>query len=405
VLAALGDRVDRFRVPFLHRLGSRAGGGRMWSGILDRVLRRPLLSTLVAGGLLLALASPALHLHIASPGTDTLPQHLSAVKTFNKLQAAFPGAANSAQVLVRTEDVRQPAVQTAIADLERTAIATGQFSAPADVDYSPDGTIALVSIGMQGEGTDAKALAALETLRTTVIPATVGALEGADVGVTGNTASERDSNRQMAHAAPLVFAFVLTLAFVLMLLTFRSIVIAIKTVLLNLLSVAAAYGALVLVFQDGWGTGLLGFTAPGGIIGFLPIFLFVILFGLSMDYHVLIISRIREAFDRGMSTDDAVAHGIKATASVVTSAAIVMFGVFAIFASLQFMFLKQFGVGLAVAVLVDATIVRAVLLPALMKLLGDWNWYLPRWLEWLPRFGQREPAKRIDAPPALAPTA
>jgi putative drug exporter of the RND superfamily len=190
----------------------------------------------------------------------------------------------------------------------------------------------------------------------------------------------------MAHAAPLVFAFVLTLAFLLMLLTFRSVVIAIKAVILNLLSVAAAYGALVLVFQRGVGNGLLGIdVTPGGIIGFLPIFLFVILFGLSMDYHVFILSRVREAFDRGMTTDEAVAHGIKSTAGVVTSAALVMFGVFSIFATLQFMFLKEFGVGLAIAVLVDATIVRAVLLPATMTLLGDWNWYLPKWLEWLPQ--------------------
>jgi len=172
-----------------------------------------------------------------------------------------------------------------------------------------------------------------------------------------------------------------------MLMTFRSIVIATKTVVLNLLSVGAAYGVLVLVFQDGWGKSLLGITATGGIIGWLPVFLFVILFGLSMDYHVFILSRIREAHDRGMATDDSIAFGIKATAGVVTSAALVMFAVFSIFASLQFMFLKQFGVGLAAAVLLDATVIRAVLLPASMKLLGEWNWYLPTWLEWLPHLG------------------
>jgi uncharacterized membrane protein YdfJ with MMPL/SSD domain len=165
---------------------------------------------------------------------------------------------------------------------------------------------------------------------------------------------------------------------------------------------------LVLVFQDGWAKGLLGFSVvPGGIIGFLPIFLFVILFGLSMDYHVFILSRVREGYDRGMSTEDAVTHGIKSTAGVVTSAALVMFGVFSIFATLQFMFLKEFGVGLAVAVLVDATIVRAVLLPAMMKLLGDWNWYLPSWLEWLPRLEHGEPAERevVESSPALGPSA
>jgi uncharacterized membrane protein YdfJ with MMPL/SSD domain len=211
----------------------------------------------------------------------------------------------------------------------------------------------------------------------------------------------------MKHAAPFVFAFVLTLAFLLMLLTFRSVVVAIKAVVLNLLSVAAAYGALVLVFQDGWGKGLLGISVtPGGIISWLPIFLFVILFGLSMDYHVFILSRVREAFDRGMTTEEAVAHGIKTTAGVVTSAALVMVGVFAIFATLQFMFLKEFGVGLAIAVLVDATIVRAVLLPATMKLLGDWNWYLPRWLEWLPQLSHGDSHGDSHEPaPAETPVA
>ncbi len=385
-LAALGDKVDKLRVPFLRSRSGSDGGGRVWSAILDRVLRRPLLSIVVAGGLLLALAAPALHMHIAQPGFDTLPQNLSSIKTYNKLQKAFPGNVSSAQVMVKTENAHSPAVTAAIADLQSKAIATGQFSTPTDIEYAPDGTIALVSISMQGDGVDDKAIAALQTLRETVIPATVGKLDGADIGVTGNTASQKDENGQMKHAAPFVFAFVLTLAFLLMLLTFRSVVVAIKAVLLNLLSVAAAYGALVLVFQHGWGKSLLGFSVtPGGIIGFLPIFLFVILFGLSMDYHVFILSRVREAFDRGMSTEEAVAHGIKTTAGVVTSAALVMFGVFSIFATLQFMFLKEFGVGLAIAVLVDATIVRAVLLPATMKLLGDWNWYLPKWLEWLPQ--------------------
>jgi uncharacterized membrane protein YdfJ with MMPL/SSD domain len=183
-----------------------------------------------------------------------------------------------------------------------------------------------------------------------------------------------------------VFAFVLTLAFILLLVSFRSIVIAAKAIVLNLLSVAAAYGVLVIVFQWGWGESLLNFRSNGGVAYWLPIFLFVILFGLSMDYHVFILSRIREAFDRGMKTEDAVAHGIKTTAGVVTSAAVVMVGVFSIFATLPILDMKELGIGLAAAVLIDATIVRAVLLPAAMKLLGDWNWYLPSWLGWLPGF-------------------
>ena len=209
----------------------------------------------------------------------------------------------------------------------------------------------------------------------------------------------------MKSVAPFVFAFVLGFAFLLLLVSFRSIVIAAKAIVLNLLSVAAAYGILVLVFQHGWGKQLLGFETTGGIDPFLPIFLFVILFGLSMDYHVFILSRIREAYDRGMSTDEAVAHGIKTTAGVITSAALVMVCVFSIFGVLSFMIFKQIGVGLAAAILIDATIVRAVLLPATMKLLGDWNWYLPRWLEWLPHLEHGGSVERVEAPPAVAPTA
>jgi uncharacterized membrane protein YdfJ with MMPL/SSD domain len=200
----------------------------------------------------------------------------------------------------------------------------------------------------------------------------------------------------MSGKAPLVFTFVLVFAFLLLLVSFRSIVIAVKAVVLNLLSVAAAFGVLVLVFQYEWAQGILGFDYSGGVMAWLPVFLFVILFGLSMDYHVFILSRIREAYDRGMKTEDAIAHGIKTTAGVVTSAAIVMVFVFSIFGTLSLIMMKQFGVGLAAAVLIDATIVRAVLLPATMKLLGDWNWYLPRWLGWLPRV-------RLDGAPTSRP--
>jgi RND superfamily putative drug exporter len=339
------------------------------------------------------------------PGVDTYPQNLSAVKTYNKLQKAFPGDQIPATVVIKTDDVNRPAVQSAIHDLERQAAASGKFIDNPTIDYNRTGTVATVNLPIQGTGTDEKSEAALRTLRETVVPATVGKIPNAEVGVTGMTAQSKDFNDQMKHAAPFVFAFVLGFAFILLLITFRSIVIATKAVLLNLLSVAAAYGAVVLVFQHGWGKGLLGFDYTGGVMSFLPIFLFVILFGLSMDYHVFILSRVREAYDRGMKTEDAVAHGIKTTAGVVTSAAIVMVGVFGIFATLQFLFLKQFGVGLAVAVLIDATIVRAVLLPATMKLLGDWNWYLPRWLEWLPQVKHEtapEPAPVESLPEPLA---
>ena len=251
-MSLLGDRVEKFRMPFVHRLRRSGSNGRGWSRFIDAVLRRPVVSVVLAGGFLLAMAAPALQLHVASPGNDTLPRSLSAVRTYLKIEKAFPQTLNEATVMVRAAHADGPTVTAALTELERRALATGQFSAPVAIDRNHDRTIALLTIGMQGGGVDVKATTALHTLRGILIPATVGRLPHADVGVTGPTAAEYDSNRQMVDAAPWVFAFVLTLAFVLMLVTFRSIVIAIKAVLLNLLSVAAAYGALVLVFQHGW---------------------------------------------------------------------------------------------------------------------------------------------------------
>ena len=222
---------------------------------------------------------------------------------------------------------------------------------------------------------------------------------GTEEAVTGSTAATHDFNETMKSRAPIVFAFVLGFAFLLLLLTFRSIVIPTKAIILNLLSVGAAYGVLVWIFQDGHLQGLLGFHSSGAVVAWLPLFLFTVLFGLSMDYHVFIVSRIKELVDRGVPTDQAVERGIRTTASTVTAAAAVMVAVFAIFASLSALDIKQLGVGLAVAVVIDATVIRGVLLPASMKLLGDWNWYLPRWLEWMPRLSA-EPKLREDIPKA-----
>ena len=314
--------------------------------------------------------------------------------TYNKIKVAFPGSEIGANVVIKTANVDAAEVRLEIDRLVQAALATGLMNEPVNVSVNDDATVANVSIPVEGNGTDATSNQALDALRDDLIPATVGTLSDTEVGVTGLTARSKDFNDQMKTVAPLVLGFVLLFAFVVMLLSFRSLVIATKAVVLNLLSVGAAYGILVLVFQHGWGKNLLGFEFTGGIDPFLPILLFVILFGLSMDYHVFILSRIREAYDQGMSTDDAIAHGIKSTAGVVTSAAIVMVGVFAIFATLQAMILKQFGVGLAAAILIDATVVRGVLLPASMKLLGEWNWYLPRWLDWLPHF--EHPGSYVD---------
>jgi len=242
---------------------------------------------------------------------------------------------------------------------------------------------------------------ALQTLRNDVIPPIADRIAAADWAVTGATAGSYDFNQRMKQRMPIVFAFVLGLAFLLMLLAFRSIVIPIKTVLLNLLSVFASYGILVAVFQNTWAQGVFDFTSSGAITSWLPLFLFVILFGLSMDYHVFILSRVKERVDGGESTEDAVAHAISTTAGTITSAALVMVGVFALFASVRLLPVKQLGFGLAVAVFLDATVVRAVLLPAAMKLLGDWNWYLPRSLEWLPSLEAEEKQPRQQPPRAV----
>jgi RND superfamily putative drug exporter len=316
---------------------------------------------------------------------ETLPDSIPVIDTYNRVQAAFPGTETPATVVVEADDVRSVEAQRAIGELQAQALATGQMHEPIEVDVNDQGTVAAIAIPIDGNGTDDASKDALATLRDDVVPATVGTIEGAETGVTGPTAQSEDFGDQMRSALPFVFGFVLVLAFLLMLYAFRSIVIAVKAIVLNLLSVGAAYGILVLVFQHGWGSGLLGVDASDGIDPVIPILLFVILFGLSMDYHVFILSRIRELHDRGLSTDDAIRRGITSTAGVVTAAAVVMVGVFAVFATLQFLFFKQFGVGLAAAVLIDATIIRGVLLPATMSLLGERNWYLPRWLRWLPR--------------------
>jgi uncharacterized membrane protein YdfJ with MMPL/SSD domain len=402
VLSKLGDRVDRGRIPFLQRRRARSGESRVWGAIIDRVLRRPLLWGGAAGALLVALAVPAFSLHTVNSGVQGLPQDLTVVKVYNRIQAKFPGGAGPAVVVISAPDVTTPQVTAGIAALKRAALATGVMHEPMIVDVSASHQAARVLIGLAGRGTDSTSDRALERLRSSVIPATIGKVPGVTVHTSGFTAQSLDFNNSMKSHAPLVFGWVLGLAFLLLLVTFRSIVIPLTAIALNLLSVGAAYGVLVLIFQEGRLQSLLGFKSIGGVTSWLPLFLFVILFGLSMDYHVLILSRIRESHDNGMSTEDAVGHGLKATAGVVTSAAIVMVAVFAIFATLEMIDFKMMGVGLAAAILIDATIVRAVLLPSVMKLLGRWNWYLPSWLQWLPHIATEPPVDRV-ATPAPAP--
>ncbi len=400
LLGRLGDKVEKGRIPFVHRLRRKDGDSRFWGAILTRVLRRPVFSAVAAGAVLIALTIPAFSLNTATTGLDDIS--IPEIEPMKKFDDAFPGGNDPAVVAIKADDVRAESVQQAITDLKREALATGELKGPIEVEASRDNTVATVDITLAGSGTDAVSQAALATLRDEVLPNTVGKVDGVEYAVTGTTALDKDWESKMKTSAPLVFGFVLIFAFLILLASFRSLVVAIKAIVLNLLSVGAAYGILVATFQWGWGESLLGFSSNGGITPWLPMFLFVILFGLSMDYHVFILSRIREAYDRGLSNEDAVAHGIKSSAGVVTSAAVVMVGTFSVFALLPVIDMKEMGIGLAAAVLIDATLIRAVLLPATMKLLGDRNWYLPKWLEWLPRL-EHEPAPKAPEAPAPAP--
>ena len=298
LLSRFGDGVERLQVPFVGRLRRDNGEGRVWGAIVDRVLRRPLLSAVLAGGLLLALAAPALQLRMATPGPDTFPKSLDVVKTYNRMQAAFPGTALPANIVVRAPDVNALDVRRAIGRLRLAALATGRVREPITIEKNSNHTIANITVPILGKGTDAQSNASLAALREHVLPQTVGAVPNVQSGVTGLTAEWKDAKDRLKSKLPLVVGFVLLLAFGLMLVAFRSIVVAIKAIILNLLSVAAAYGVLVLVFQHGIGKGLLGFSSTAGIDPVTPLLLFVILFGLSMDYHVFIISRIRETLRR-----------------------------------------------------------------------------------------------------------
>jgi RND superfamily putative drug exporter len=399
LLGRLGDKIEKVRVPFLHRFRSKDGNGRVWGALLDRVLRRPVLAFAAAGAILVALTIPAFQLNTAQTTSDDIS--IAAIEPARELEHSFAGSADPAVVAVKADDVRAKPVQDAIADLKAKALADDQMGGPVDIEASRDNTVAKIEIPLEGKGTDDVSTAALDTLRNDYVPQTVGQVDGVEYAVGGQTAADVDWSDKMTTTAPLIFGFVLLFAFLLMLVSFRSIAIAAKSILLNLLSVGAAYGVLVATFQWGWGENLFDFNSNGGITPWLPMFLFVILFGLSMDYHVFILSRIKEGRDRGLSTDESIHHGIKKTAGVVTSASLVMVLVFLVFSTLPVIDMKEMGIGLAAAVLIDATLIRGVLLPASMKLLGEWNWYLPRWLSWLPELKHETDAPGEAVPAAL----
>ncbi|AZM59316.1 MULTISPECIES: MMPL family transporter [unclassified Streptomyces] len=386
LLSLLGERVEKGRVPFLRR--RRSGGSaesRFWTAVLNRVLARPVLAVVVAAGALLAVAAPAVGMKTENLTLDQeFGDSLPIVQTYDRVNEAFPGGSEPAEVVVKADDINAPEVRAALDDFREQAVSSGASQGPVEVKVHERENVAFVYVPLVGGSDQDKAGASLEKLRDEVRPATLGEVDGVEAPITGQIAGSKDFNDQLVGAVVPVFAFVVVFAFLLMLLSFRSLTVAITSIVLNLLSVGAAYGILVAVFQHGWGASLVGAEGVGAIITWLPLFLFVILFGLSMDYHVFVVSRIREARMRGRTTREAIQHGVVTTAGVVTSAAVIMVAVFAIFGTLSMQSMKQMGVGLAAAVLIDATVIRGVLLPAVMSLLGERNWYFPKWLHRLP---------------------
>ncbi|MFI7139031.1 MMPL family transporter [Streptomyces massasporeus] len=403
LLSLLGERVEKGRLPFLRRR-KRSGGtqdSRFWTAVLRRVLAKPVVAVVVAAGALLAITAPALGMKTQQLTLDQeFGDSLPIVQTYNRLNDAFPGGSEPAEVIVKAHDINAPEVKSALSDFRARAISSGASRGPVEIKLHDAKNVAFVYVPLVGGSDQDKAGASLDLLRDEVRPATLGKVDGLEAPITGQVAGSKDFNDQLAGAVVPVFAFVVVLAFVLMLLSFRSLTIAVTSIVLNLLSVGAAYGILVAVFQHGWGASLVGAEGVGAIITWLPLFLFVILFGLSMDYHVFVVSRIREARLRGLETKDAIRHGVVTTAGVVTSAAVIMVAVFAIFGTLSMQSMKQMGVGLAAAVLIDATIIRGVLLPAVMALLGERNWYLPKWLHRLPDLTHDETPQAVAAPAA-----
>jgi len=383
LLSLLGDSVNRLRIPILGRESDQGG---IWSTITGWVMARPVpLASLTVAGLV-ALTIPFFSMNLGfNAGADALPDALEGKRALELLEDHFSSSLIvPAKVIVDAPDVNTPEIRAALAALIETVGNNDAFLGPFDTATDRAGTVTRINVPLAGNIDDDQSEDAVRLLREQIVPEAFAGLN-VQFFVAGDTAEGIDFRDRMFSSAYYVFAFVLGLSFLLLLVMFRSIVIPIKALVLNLLSVGAVYGVLVMVFQWGWGISILGSEETGIIETWLPLFLFGILFGLSMDYHMLLLNRIKEEYDKHGQNELAVATGIRLTAGQITSAAAVMVGVFAAFATSRILGLQQFGLGLAVAVLIDATVIRVILLPASMKLLGRWNWYLPGWLEWLPQ--------------------
>ncbi|MEU1792165.1 MMPL family transporter [Streptomyces sparsogenes] len=407
MLSWLGDRVDAGRVPLLNRRrrkGVHASGG-ISGRMMKPVLAKPGLFAVLAGALLLALCAPALGMKTEQLGMEKqFGSDSKLTVAFKEITESFPGGPAPAEVVLRSDDVSSPRFQGAVADFRRKLAASGEFGKNVEVQLHKKEGVVRIEVPLAGNGANATSKHALDTLKDDIVPQVLGPVsEKAYVG--GELASSIDFNDQLKSDIAPVFLFIAAVTFLLMLVCFRSLPIAIASILLNLLSVGAAYGTMTAVFQHGWGAETLGMEPAGAIEGWMPLFVLVILFGLSMDYHVFVVSRIREAHDRGLATRDAIREGIRSTAGSVTGAAAIMVAVFAVFALLRMQDMQQMGVGLAVAVLVDATLVRMVLLPSVMALLGERNWYLPKALAWLPSLNHGGQDEELPPLPQERPTA
>ena len=391
VLGLLGDKVGALRIPLVGRrsLEDSNPEGRFWGAIIHRVLRRPVWSLALSVGLLLLLALPVFKMDIGTSGVSALPDRFASKQGFIALERDFPGASTD-PVKIVISNASAAGVSSAIADLRRTLAADPRFGV-GELEHSTDREDAVVSAPVAGDAASTEATEAVRKLRDEVIPETFAGTE-ADVLVGGTSSENIDYFDSVIDPAPFVIAFVLLLTFVLLTIVFRSVVVAGTAVALNLLSVGAAYGLLVLVFQEGVGAELLGFQQTDTIEAWVPLFLFSVLFGLSMDYQVFLLSRIRERHVETGDTTNAVAFGVASTARIITGAALIIVAVFSGFARGDLIMFQQMGFGVAVALLIDATVIRSVVLPSAMKLLGEWNWYLPRWLGWLPRLEVEAPS-------------
>jgi RND superfamily putative drug exporter len=403
LLAKLGRWVDRPRIPFLWRLSAARQGAdtrpRFWSAILRPALRYPAVTLVLSAGALLALAVPAAGMTLKLAGIQDVPRSTPVMQAYDRMTAAFPSTGSQHLVVVKAPVNEAGQVKTALGNLATRTVADPLFAHDRQPELvtSPDGTVSMLTIGTPYNPGTADGKRSLDRLRTDLVPATVGQLSHVDYAVTGAIAGTTDYSRHVRDKLPIVVGFVLLLTFLVMAWTFRSLVVALTAIALNMLSVGAAYGLLVVVFQHTWAERLLDFRSNHGVTSWLPLFLFVVLFGLSMDYHVFVVSRVREARLAGATNREAVAQGITRSAGVVTSAAVVMVGVFAIFGTLSTIDMKQLGVGLASAILIDATIIRAVVLPSLMTLLGEANWWAPRFL----RRRAPQPVPPVPAEPEL----